>query len=60
MNLEKLEQFYSKLTTSQQQELNERLSSMCLAMDINPDQNFINECVEDLFKDYPELEKYSF
>ena len=57
MNTQNLELFFKSLSSEQQKELIGRLERIDLATNINKDQEFINETVEDLFKDYPQIER---
>lgn len=57
MNTQNLELFFKSRSSEEQKELIGRLDRMLLAFKVNPDQEFINETIEDLFKDYPQIEK---
>ena len=59
MNIELLKKFYFSLSREEQKALSDRLNRINLATDINKDEEFIKEVVEELFKDYPAIKTYA-
>ena len=59
MNIELLKKFYFSLSREEQKILSDRLNRINLATDINKDEEFIKEVVEELFKDYPAIKEYA-
>jgi hypothetical protein len=59
MNIELLKKFYFSLSRDEQKLLLDKLNRINLATDINKDEEFIKEVVEELFKDYPVIKEYA-